>query len=151
MGTVTKELDSRTHLHWLMISLVFLSRMYNLRVLYVLVSPEAIAAARRYAPTEDETQTFSQVLEGFLQAYSGDEPPPGPWVRGRLEYREMTIEEMRELIGLYGLIFRFDLIRIDKNVAGELDYDAVDDVNMYSTRHRFMTWRDIGGQQEGAP
>ncbi|MBE3048293.1 hypothetical protein IMZ48_38475 [Candidatus Bathyarchaeota archaeon] len=138
-GAVAGDRVTQSWLWWITY-VPSLARVQKLRVAYILVSPEALAASTVPFP---ENMNHS-ILERFVSAYHGDRGTQGPWVCDGHEYREVSTDEVRELGGLHGLIADVESLRSEMRWNGLLDYEAAEvGRGKTSMRLRLMTWRDL--------
>lgn len=128
-------------------SFKLLANIYKPRVAYFLLSPAELAEASGRRRRRDSA-AMAAMVEGFISAYGGEDGPTmGPWVQGDWEYYEVPLEEVRGIRGLRPLIRAIERFRRTKVEEGVVDYEAVGNPDKYSTRHRFMSWRFIGGMR----
>lgn len=127
-----------------------LTSIYNLRVVYAVIEPDALREAAGVAwPEREAWETagwnggMDVTLDGFLSSYGDGGGPVGPFVRGGREYYEIPAEEVRKLGGLQWIIADMEAMRCTQQTLGRLAYDAEGARNKYWTRHRLMSWREV--------
>ena len=126
----------------------WLTNTYDLRVVYALLPPEYLRGYASETPFPDGEEV-SELLDSFIGAYGSADVAPGPWTCGAREYYEVPAEEIRGMGGLWSIIVTLERVRLERVAAGAVDYEARGDKGTYSTRHRFMTWRDLPEEVKG--
>ncbi|KAL2132055.1 hypothetical protein VTI74DRAFT_4257 [Chaetomium olivicolor] len=87
-----------------------LAPFFRLHVLYVVLEPEDLKAARRPCSSEDEI-----CVEEYVAAYKGDHASPTSFRYGGRVYYELLPTEVQELGGLVGMMKVFNTVREKRN------------------------------------
>jgi hypothetical protein len=120
---------------------------FRLHVLYVLLEPEDLKAARQPCPPgEDEI-----CLEEYLAAYREDHDSPASFRYGDRVYYEIAPSVARELGGVVSLMKAFNSVREKKtkpsrkrNVPVNLGQEREAKIRQPAPSFRLMSWKRAG-------